>query len=798
MSMIRILLSFLAICFWQLAASAQAPAQAAEEFDGPYAGWADIRQQFGARGDGKTDDTRAFQKAIDGLSCPPNGYKTGNGAYMVLYLPAGTYCLSSTLLLKGKIGVSIIGEDPDRTSIKWTGDGNDTILWADGSAYFKIARITWDANGRKGMQGIGIHWKDRWQDAHSSSFAALNIEISDCYFTGAFNTGISGGTTGVNGTTGANDSEIAIRRCRFSNCTTAGIQITGYNALDYWIWDCQFRDCQFGVDCAYGNYHVYHSFFSGSSYADVHHSNGYYTSVRACYSERPKRFSSDEGMSSNPFKRIFQDNTVIDPLQAPIIYTHTGKLSLWGNRFSRQSDTTQFKYNVFYGSWSGGNYEVLSLHNLYTHRPVFQFGTVGVKKIYSLGDVIRPNFRLRDEAAAFVQRMDPLPPRRTRPIFEVPAGASAAGIQAILDKAAKMRGQRPVVHFPLGTWYLDKPLLVAAGADMQITGDGLVYASVLVLKSGSAPAATAASHASAASAASAAPAATAGPAFLVMGPSSVRISDVQIINQPGPKPSAAIVFENVDQPGSQAHLDQVYSQADTSLCVNDLNWLYVEKDNSFFSAGNYISGGPLVRQNKGTARVACYGGQFARLTVEHNARFLARDCWWEGPDRIPLDLSGSGSVTIDGAMIAPAAQDSGTTIRIGKFDGHIALLNMYLQGGLSVNPDNPGLNLLAWNILFYFKLDVLDFLRAAPVSYKGAFAGLNAQCFRPKDPACNNFFLIADKFPNVRDKLAYLDVETAQDRTAEPLPYKLLPAGVTNISLSRVAFGAMNKAIEFR
>ncbi len=72
-----------------------------------------------------------------------------------------------------------------------------------------------------------------------------------------------------------------------------------------------------------------------------------------------------------------------------------------------------------------------------------------------------------------------------------------------------------------------------------------------------------------------------------------------------------------------------------------MNYLYVEKNNSFFSEGNFISGGDLVKKGGGTARLSCYGGQFARLNVQNNGRFLARDCWWEGTDSLALDLQGS-------------------------------------------------------------------------------------------------------------------------------------------------------------
>ena len=139
-------------------------AQSREEFNGPFASWADARTRFGAKGDGRNDDTNALQTAIDSLSNPAVGYNTGKSGYMVIYLPAGTYCISSTLTLIGKIGVSIIGEDPLHTIIKWTGGDKDTLFWANGSAYFKLSRLSWNANGRKNMEAVGVHWKNMWRD----------------------------------------------------------------------------------------------------------------------------------------------------------------------------------------------------------------------------------------------------------------------------------------------------------------------------------------------------------------------------------------------------------------------------------------------------------------------------------------------------------------------------------------------------------------------------------------------------------------------------------------------------------
>jgi Pectate lyase superfamily protein len=739
--------------------SSHAMAQGREEFNGPFASWADVRGRFGAKGDGKKDDTKALQSAIDSLSCPPTGFNTGKAGYMVVYLPAGTYCISSTLVLKGRIGVSIIGEDPARTIIKWTGGDKDTLLWANASAYFKIARLTWDAGGKKEMEGIGIHWKDIWNNGKTRSFAPLNIELSDNVFIGGFRHGISGGTYGNPEGTGNNDSEVTIRRCIFHDCTDGAIAIHGYNALDYWIWDCKFLSCNKGMHCYYGNYHIYRSFFSGTKRCDLGNVHGYYNSIRGCYSENARAFSLDDGVTSNPFKRIFQDNTIINPAVMPIEYYSAGKITLLGNRFTRTIDTT-YKFTLNTMSWAKVNYEVLSLHNSYGYKEPIHISS-SPSKIYSYGD--NDLASVKPAAEAFLKTMDVTPARVVRKIFEMPAGAGTDTIQSIINQAARLQGQRPVVHFGMGAYTIDRPLVIPAGADMQLMGDGLLYASVILRKEPSSALLRSAM-------------------ILVKGPSAIAIQDLQVGAEGVGGQQAGILFVNVDQPGAQADMDQVYSHADTSLFVASLNYLYVQKENSFFTEGNYVAGGSLLQKGGGTARVCCFGGQFARLSVQNNGRFLAKDCWWEGGTRVPLKLEGSGTICIDGAMIAPNGSDTAATIRIGKFNGHLSLMDMYVQGGLWVEKDNPALTLLAWNIHFYHKMDPLDFLRDG-ANYKGAFLGLNAQCFNTNDPACKLIISIDDRLVNVQD--------------SRPVIFKTLPAGVSNIRISRVSLGTMNRGVIF-
>jgi hypothetical protein len=748
-----------------------AAAQGREEFDGPFKSWADVKKRFGAYGNGTNDDTKALQNALDRLSNPATGFNMGKEGYTVVYLPAGTYCISATLQLKGKIGVTIIGEDPARTVIKWTGKDSSSLFLANGSAYFTISRLTWDAGNRKGMEGIGIHWKDRWNDGKSRSFASLNIEVSDNIFKGGFAYGIWGGTNPGSGT-GANDSEIAIKRCVFNQCTESGIEITGFNAIDYWIWDCSFLGCTRGVRCTHGIYHLYRSFFSGSTESDMHNNNGYYLSARGCYFEHSKALSLDDGMSCNPFKRIFQDDIVIRPKILPVEYYHLGKITLMGNQFDATVDTT-YAFSINTKSWCPGIYEVLSLHNKYAYKSPIRIAS-NPQKLYAVGDIYRSV--IKPAAAAFRHSMDQTPRKADRKVFEVRPGADAGDIQSVLEQAAKLTGKRPVVHFGMGTYPIDRSLIIPAGADMQLIGDGLIYSSVILRKD---PASE-----------------RQQPIFIVKGPSYITIHDLQIGGMSGKDRIPALVFEKVDQPHAQVHLDQIYSHADTTLFVNGMDHLYIQKDNSFFTDGNYIVGGDLVQQGKGEARVACFGGQFARLTVKRNASFLAKDCWWEGSERVPLDLAGEGNITIDGAMIAPLRADSLPTIHIGRFKGNICLMNMYLQGALLPQPDNPSLNLLVWNVHFYYKMDVLDFLQRGN-SYKGAFLGLNAQCFKTGDPSCNSILSLPDRVSNVKDLNAFLDVQTARDRISGPVLFKDLPAGVSNIFVARVSLGSLDKGIVF-
>jgi hypothetical protein len=761
--------SLLCICPFNKAQS-----QLGEEFSGELSSWANVKSRFGAAGDGKNDDTKALQKALDSLSVQVKNFNMSRTGYATIYLPAGNYRITATLILQGKIGVNVIGEDPAKTMIIWDGQAGQPMFWANGSAYFKISRIAWNANLKKSITGIEIKWKTKWDNQSSQSFAPLNIEISDCHFIGRPGYGITGGTYAGTDATGANDSEVTIQRCYFKDCSEAGIQITGFNALDYWIWDCRFIQCKIGVGNAHGNYHAYRCYFEGSTQSDFINDNGYYTSVRACYSLNSESFSNDLGASCNPFKRIFQGNQIKPKRGNSIYFAHVGKPVFLDNIFIKGRDKPG-EYTLHYSSWCGGIYEVLSIGNKYAMANPLRMA-VPNKRVFSVNDNYKYTGELPVSKDAFLAGQNPLPGKFIRRVFEVPRNATSEKIQELINKAAQLKDSRPIIHFGFGTYILDKTLTVPAGSDIQFIGDGLIYASV-IKKGLNFPG---------------------GKSMLkIKGPTNIVVRDLQILDHEGSGSDInAIEFINVDQPGSTAFIDQLHTSSATSIEMDGLNYLYVQKQNSFFSTGNRIYGGELTKKGQGTAGLHCFGGQFADLNVQGNARFVSKDCWWEGANKKPLDITGSGTITLDGIMIAPITADSSNVIEVKKFSGKISIMNAYIQGGVAITPDNPSLSLLLWNIHFYHAMNPTRFVTRQS-NFRGAFLGLSTQCFEAGNANCGQIMSKEDQLLKVADEQDFLLQMLAQNRASMPRQYRSKAGKASSILLSRVSIGNSNTAVKF-
>ena len=215
----------------------------AEEFAGPFPSWRNLKTDYGAVGDGLTDDASALQRALDDLVLHQD--------FCVLYVPAGQYRLTRTVkTLRHKHtdcnGIAIIGESPETTIFRWDGPAGGTVVNYD-AWYSKISRLTIDGAGRA---GVAL--------AYGPSFSTYN-ESSDLVLRDA---GI-GLLLGDRQTMGQAENEVL--RCHFSRCSVAGIRTGCFNTLDIWVWYCSFEDCGYGLYNGAGAFLVWQNVFLRST-----------------------------------------------------------------------------------------------------------------------------------------------------------------------------------------------------------------------------------------------------------------------------------------------------------------------------------------------------------------------------------------------------------------------------------------------------------------------------------------------------------------------------------------------------
>jgi len=132
------------------------------------ANWTVFRnvKDYGAKGDGATDDTAAIQKAIDtgdGSGTRATGRAFGmTGQPAVVYFPAGTYSVKSTL--SNRVGTILMGDPTNRPTIKasasFTGNyllvGHDTRYVGLVAFYHGIKNLVFDTTALSPTRKIAI------------------------------------------------------------------------------------------------------------------------------------------------------------------------------------------------------------------------------------------------------------------------------------------------------------------------------------------------------------------------------------------------------------------------------------------------------------------------------------------------------------------------------------------------------------------------------------------------------------------------------------------------------------------
>jgi len=618
------------------------------EFVGPFPSWRNLKTNYNATGDGITDDTNALQQALNELGSSNQSH--------VLYLPAGTYRITRGLTMISPMNISIIGEDPDTTTIKWDGPQNGTILYLNGVRYSKFSRLKFDGSGRAAI-AIDQSW-----DGTVPGFDTGN-EYSDSVFQDV-GYGIQGGNLGH----GA--AESAVLRCRFIRNSKAGVVTKNFNALDWFIWYSVFTDCNVGVtnEPGAGNFHVFESVFFNSKTADVLIKNTMYFSIRNNFSLNSKAFFLATFVGRNAALTTIQGNTIIDPLDSPAIrIENLGPVLLIDNTIRTRAGATgpvvQFR------PFEPGDF--VSVGNKYT--------------VNNAEDITGRYLTLDNTvvAASSISATIPSLPgtlaQRNRQVFEVPAGASAAVIQQAINAAATKNGNRPVVHLPAGTYQIDTTVVIPANRDLQLVGDG--DKSVLVWAGNST-----------------------GPVLQLEGPSRATLRDFMVN---GASKGNGILVKNANQLQSRVLMEQVFliNAMESSLVVDKLDYTNVDLRN-FYHAGSKgtsvkVIGGQGAASGISTGgRTNIFSGAASNnvlsYAVSNGAKLLARDIWYEDA-RMPgfAVLTGKGTFTIHGSRFLTPVNQPTPAVEINNFDGTATFLTSVVDDRIVVNGSSTNTNVLA-------------------------------------------------------------------------------------------------------
>jgi pectate lyase-like protein len=710
-----------------------------DEFNGPFVSWANLKADYGAVGNGVADDTKALQAALNNLGT--------NGNASVLYIPAGTYLITSTATLQSRQHVSIIGADPSTTTLVWGGASGGVLLHLDGVAYGRYDRLTFNGQGTAGVlidQSLTGYGEGQYFDTGN--------EYADDVFANA-EYGIRGGNYDL----GA--AESSVLRCQFLGNSGAGIILKNYNALDWFIWESAFADNYDGVSNTPGDgyFHVIGCLFEHSANADIDIGDMGIFSARYNTSIGSAQFLTTEFAWANGGQITIQGNTIANTISNTAINIGTmGPILLIDNVIASGSSATgpavvQNSYN---------SADMVAVGNTFTVNNPLSVTGGGTPSFVNVDN--------QTVALSSLSITHPVPPgalpNNHRMVFDVPVDSSASVIQAAINQAAALSGQRPVVHLPQGNYAITQTLVVPANVDVQIIGDG---GTSLLYWSG-APGTNA--------------------VLQLAGPSRAILRDFGIL---GSGNSAGIEVDNTDQSGSRVYMEQAHlTRGETAnLLVDQLDNTLVELHDFYPSQtvvapattgiGLEVIGGPSAANGdplggQTTVYAGASSGNYVSFGMSNGGRLLVNDTWDEEPDISTFALVSDQSVfTADNCRMA--LPTGGYTAQIENLSGLVSILGSQPDQTVGMFGNGTGTVWVAGNESHG---PSNNYFTNAATSTVGVFTG--NRWYNPSNGSDN----VADQGTAsaglVRQMLAQL-------RSDKPLSQPtVLPVGVTDLRLYRM------------
>jgi hypothetical protein len=363
--------------------------------------------------------------------------------------------------------------------------------------------------------------------------------------------------------------------------------------------------------------------------------------------------------------------------------------------------------------------------------------------------------------AAIKEPPSPLP-RKERPVIELPKASTSVEIRQALAKACAMKGQRPVLHLPAGTYSIRETLVIPARCDVQIVGDGCGTILHWAAKESA-------------------------PVLRLAGPSHATLREFFI---DGARTADGLVIEKCDQLGGRVFMDQanVTSARQVGLLVDGLENADVDLYN-LNHAGNKLGvkvvGGPNAKAGKEPAgRVVIFSGSSSNnelsYDVEDGGRLLVHDIWYE-TNEFPrfIQCRGAGSFTLNGTMIATAQKDAIPAFEFDDFKGNLTFLTSILHSNSQSVPivtKGPGANM---NVLLL-----------------GIQLGIGDGSVTNDSPAAHVALLQSMQYTQggggtpVPDggkaDVEFIRTMLAQTRSTKPKPLAPVPAEATDVRLYRV------------